>query len=234
MINPEWLEGTYVVRNEGLPSDNAPDTYTAAQSRISLTKYREFVSSNPSSVHFFQPILDVLEYRPSNLEMVPAVAMVEGKNDYYTLALAIKQTNMNALHILPGSGSGTLDSMIRLYTAWGRPFVILLDSDGEGKKQKRRYEAIFGPIIAGRIFELGDIDPAFLSKELENILSASESLAFQKAVYKSSTKLDKKTFNRSIQEQLLSNSPASLGPSSLASLKKVLIFLSDTLDSMNS
>ena len=52
---------------------------------IELHRYRQFVASYPDQTTYFQPILDVLDYRPSALENIPDVVMVEGKNDFYTL-----------------------------------------------------------------------------------------------------------------------------------------------------
>ena len=62
-----------------------------------------------TKTRYFQPILDVLDYRPSQLEMVPDLIMVEGKNDYYTLRYmneVIFDNAVDGLHISPGGGSG--------------------------------------------------------------------------------------------------------------------------------
>ena len=52
---------------------------------MTLHKYRDFAAQHPNQTTYFQPILDVLDYRPGELENVPNVVMVEGKNDFYTL-----------------------------------------------------------------------------------------------------------------------------------------------------
>ena len=85
LINPYWLENTYVVRNAGFDFDTAVADYTAKRTDIAIERYRSFANRHPDQTRYFQPILDVLDYRPSELEMV-TVVMVEGKNDFYTLA----------------------------------------------------------------------------------------------------------------------------------------------------
>jgi hypothetical protein len=78
MINPEWLEGAFVVKNEGLDY-NDEEEFTSRRTLVSLTKYREFVAKYPNQTTYFQPILDVLDYCPGKLEDVAEVVMVEGK-----------------------------------------------------------------------------------------------------------------------------------------------------------
>ena len=90
MINPEWLEATYVVKNEGLEYNSEVDDYDAKKTQVVLTKYRQFATQHPNQTNYFQPILDVLDYNPARLENVPDVVMVEGKNDYYTRSYAVE------------------------------------------------------------------------------------------------------------------------------------------------
>lgn len=59
--------------------------FSAERTDIHITPYRQFASQHPDQSHFFQPILDVLDYAPSALELVPDAVMVEGKSDYYFL-----------------------------------------------------------------------------------------------------------------------------------------------------
>jgi len=85
MINPNWLENTFVVKNEGLEYSSNDDGYSARKTTITLHKYRTFAAQHPEQATYFQPVLDVLDYRPSKLENVPNVVMIEGKNDFYAL-----------------------------------------------------------------------------------------------------------------------------------------------------
>lgn len=138
MINPAWLEGAYVVKNEGLDY-NREDDYKAKNTNITLHRYRQFVAQHPTQTTYFQPVLDVLDYSPGKLENVPNVVMLEGKNDYYTLKYMQERILNRAeeMHLMPGGGAGSLDDVIRLYLAWGREFVVLLDSDKGGSREKQ-------------------------------------------------------------------------------------------------
>ena len=127
----------------------------AKNTQVTLTKYREFATNHPNQTTYFQPILDVLDFKPGRLDNVPNVVMVEGKNDYYTIKYFMDKIikGHRILNIMPGTGSGSLDTVIRLYLAWGRRFIVILDSDGEGTNQKkRRYEQLyFGAVVSFRL-----------------------------------------------------------------------------------
>lgn len=233
MINPEWLEGTFVVRNEGLDYDTADDQYSARNTVIALDKYRTFAAQHPDSVTYIQPILDVLDYSPSKLENVPDVVMVEGKNDYYTLKYfqdkVLRRKRM--LNLLPGNGSTTLDSVIRLYIAWGRNFIILLDSDSAGKDAKRRYEDRFGMSVRDRIYVLEDIESTWKTKEMERLLGDADRIAIQASAYSSATRFNKTHFNRAIQELYLVNEVPPIAQDTKDNFSKILDFCEQKLRS---
>ena len=149
LINPNWLENTYVVINKGFDYDNAIE-YVPKGTDVTIERYRSFAAKHPDQTRYFQPILDVLDYKPSRLEMVEDVVMVEGKNDFYTLEYMKKVAGIGSsgdIQLVPGNGAGSLDTVIRLYLGWAKEFVVLLDSDKEGAIQKRRYTDTFGPIV---------------------------------------------------------------------------------------
>lgn len=112
MINPAWLESTYVVKNAGLDY-NDEGAYNARETDITLTKYRVFADEHPNQTTYFQPILDVLDYRAGELENLPDVVMVEGKNDFYTLMyFRDKVLGVTSPNLMPGNGSGSLESVM--------------------------------------------------------------------------------------------------------------------------
>lgn len=231
LINPKWLETTYIVKNNALNYEDEGE-YNSFMTDISVVRYRTFVSENPSQINYFQPILDVLEYRPSNLENIPDVVMLEGKNDFYTLEYFNKIINIgNKLNFIPGMGSGTLDSVIQLYYSWGRNFVILLDSDEEGEEQKRRYVKKFGSILKDKIFTLGDIDSKWNKKEIEEVFEKGDALNLQKYVYSADTKVDKKRLNLAIQELLINSSVISFNAQTKSNFQDILRFLSERVNS---
>ena len=182
LINPQWLESTFVVVNEGLNYGQENDNYSSNKTDIKLYYYRDFVSRNPSKTNYFQPILDVLDYAPSNLEIVPKMVITEGKNDYYTFNYyqEILKKIRNRISILPGTSAGNMEYQISLLLGWGTKFIILLDSDNEGKLQRRRYEELFGPKIANSIYTYEMINPNFGGIETEYLFTSDDRIKIQK------------------------------------------------------
>lgn len=230
LINPNWLESTYVVKNEGLKLED-PETYNIKKTNVSIEPYREFVINHPHNTAYFQPILDVLDYSPSNLESLPNCVLMEGKNDFYTLeyfqdVVLSKPTKLN---IAPSTGSGNLDTLISLYIGWGKEFIILLDSDKEGGRQKERYIDKFGIIVEPRIFTLEDIDSSWKKAKMEKLFNNSEALQFQQTSYPLSTSLNKTHFNRTIQESLINRRSFEFCEQTKNNLDKVWTFLNDKL-----
>jgi predicted ATP-dependent endonuclease of OLD family len=231
LINPKWLESTFIVRNKALEYEK-DDIDNFEPTNIEVTKYRTFVSHHPSQHTYYQPILDVLEYRPSNLEAIDNVIMVEGKNDFYVLSyfqdIVLKSRKRVAL--LPGTGSGGLDTVIRLYYAWGRQFTVLLDSDEEGKKQKNRYLDLFGKIVENRICVLGDADAAWDGCAMEKLFASGDALAIQQSVFSDSKKFNKKLFNLAIQENLVRANGVPISKATSEHFSKLLSFLFKSLE----
>ncbi len=229
LINPHWLESTFIVRNKALEYED--DDFNFKPNNIEVEKYRSFVNNHPDQHTYFQPILDVLEYRPSNLEAINAIIMLEGKNDFYTLSylqdVIIKPSEKVSL--LPGTGSGSLDTVIQLYYAWGRKFTVLLDSDKEGRDQKQRYIDIFGNIVRDRIFTLGDIDPSWVNLELENIFDENDKLLVQHSVFPEIKKFKKKNFNLAIQENFVNTCIIDISPTTIKKIDTLLKFLHKSL-----
>lgn len=226
LINPNWLESTYVVKNEGLNLDN-PENSNFKKTKITILPYREFASKHPHNTAYFQPILDVLDYSPSNLEMIPNCVFLEGKNDFYTLSYfkdVLLKFN-EKLNLSPSTSSSNLDTLISLYLGWGKDFIVLLDSDQEAKTQKERYIKKFGILVEDKIFELEDIDATWRRKETENLFEADELLTIQQLAYPSSPKFNKTQFNRAIQENLISKREISLSKQTLTNFEKIITFL---------
>lgn len=228
LINPDWLEGAFVVRNEGLDYETATAHYSAQKTKITVTPYRQFVVKHPDQISYFKPILDVLEYAPSRLDPLQDIAMVEGKTDYYVLRLIQKMIPIAGVcpGLLPGMGSGGLDTPIKLYLAWGRKFVIILDSDEEGRAQKKRYLDKFGPIMLHRLFTLEDIDSTWKNMAIEKVFTHADMLGIQQLLFPGETTIKKAHFHCAIQEALLSNMTVSLCDETKANFKKLLEFIS--------
>lgn len=174
MINPHWLESTYVVKNEGIDYENE-EAFKPVNANVKVYKYREFSVKHPDQTSYFQPILEVLDYQPSGIELGKFSVIVEGKNDFYTLEYVARALGYNVIpSVIPGTSASNLAALISIFVGWGVPFIVLLDGDREAKKQKDRYLESFGSSVDGRIFCLGDIDPEFDGLELEDLLSKND------------------------------------------------------------
>lgn len=136
MINPKWLAGAFIVKNNAIDYTN--DHMTSIRNTdISAIPYKQFVAQYPDQKDYFQPILDVLDYQPGLLEKVPHIIITEGKNDYYTLRYineVMLDNKYNNIHLYPGAGCSKNSNVIALYMAWHKDFMILLDGDAAGVK----------------------------------------------------------------------------------------------------
>ncbi|WP_316784181.1 ATP-dependent nuclease [Pedobacter frigiditerrae] len=231
LINPIWLESTYVVKNEGLRLER-PEEYDIRKTNIIIQPYREFAAAHPHNTAYFQPILDVLDYTPSNLENVPNCVFLEGKNDYYTLKYfkdVILKLDLD-LNMAPSTSSSNMDTLISLYLGWGKEFLVLLDSDKEGHNQLKRYVDSFGISVEGRIFTLENIDANWKKIALEKIFRQEELLAFQTLIYPDTTEFNKTHFNRAIQECLIKKTEFDFSQETRNNFNTLLNFLALSLN----
>lgn len=223
LIDPRRLESTYIVRNRALDASGLNDDFNANMTNIDITPYRQFVGSHPDQRSYFQPILDVLEYRPSNLENIPNVVMTEGKADYYLLTIFQRVLGIgNDLRFLPGGGAGGLDTPIQLYLAWGRPFVVLLDGDEEGKKQAKRYKSKFGPIVDDKVLTLQSLNRAWASKAIEDLLTPGDRMSIQKTAFPDSKRESKRRLHLAVQELLATGTKPEVSAPTRTNMKMLL------------
>ena len=229
LINPKWLENTFVIKNEAIDY-NDEVTYNSKNTNIKIHKYRNFAVNYPNQTNYFQPILEVLDYRPTNLELIPNVILTEGKNDFYTFnylqSVILKK---DIYKLIPGTSSSNLETLISLYLGWGRKFIVLLDSDKEGEKQKKRYFEIFGKSIDDIVFTYKDICNEWVNYETENLFSEKDKLIVQKKYYPEETSFSKKTLNRSIQELYINDVSLQLDNDTLGNFNNVFEFFKTKL-----
>ena len=197
LINPCWLENTYIIKNES--AKYLPELGDYRETNITATKYRKFVAANPEDVAYFMPILDALEYRPSLLEPLKNALLVEGKNDFYTLMYlsnVLKEREF-PFDIIPGTGCGKLDTLISLYTGWGRNFHILLDNDKRIEEVVLHYINNWGDNIKNIIHKLDSLTNLSNVKAMESLFSEDD-----KDLILNGLPYSKDNFNHRIQELL--------------------------------
>lgn len=206
LISPRWLSGAYIVKNEAINPDAKAitDVMSVRATDIKIDRYFNFAAQHPNQATHFQPILDVLAYRPGSLEQIPSIVIVEGKFDYYNFSYygfcASEQLNF-----YPGNGAGSLDSIIRLYLSWGRNFIVILDADKAGHREKSRYQKRFGEILQDKVSCLDDINTQFLGFTTELLTEESDRIALVKEVYGPQAEYDKSLYNTALQKQYIDN-----------------------------
>lgn len=163
LIEPTWLSGAYVVVNDSISEDKLLGHFTEdiGAHKITAIKYYNFVSDSGSSTKtvLFQPILDRLDYAPSQLEPIPEITITEGKFDWYTYKyfFEIILKSKADLNLYPGPGCEQHWDIIRLYLSWGKSFVLILDSDKPGIKAQTRYVEEFSNFVSDSIFTYSDV-----------------------------------------------------------------------------
>lgn len=162
LINPKWLSGAYICINENNSGEVLQGGLNDLEgAKIYTVSYYHYVGQGYGSdkISYFQPILDSLDYRPSTVEPVPEIVILEGKNDWYTFNYFSEciLKDKNKINFYPGAGCNKLDDIIRLYLSWGKNFIVLLDGDTGGLRAQTRYNKDFGPALKNRVFTLKDI-----------------------------------------------------------------------------
>lgn len=242
LIDIHWLDSAYIVKNAALGSLDSFDMsdYVSrrigANTAISATSYRRFVAEHPSQTSYFQPVLDLLDYRPSVLEPVPEVVLVEGKTDFYLLRYAHEVLELGAdVHLVPGGGAGSLDPLIRLHIGWGKSFAVLLDGDREGREQKKRYDSEFGPFLTVPCLLLPDLCDG-TAKEVEDLLEPEDREAIISAVFSAqeTTPRPKKALRQAVLELYARREAVALTAVSGERLATVLDRLDETLSAKDS
>lgn len=230
LINPKWLETTYIVKNEGLSyeTDENIDDFSPKKTKITIHPYRQFISKYPDQTSYFKPVLDIIDYKPSELDMIPDVVMVEGKNDYYTLKYfedIILQRKNKKYKFLPGLSCEKLFPLIQHYLAWGKNFIIILDGDRAGEESKKKYLDEFGNILKDKIFSLSDIDNIPNNSKLEDCIIKEDKLNIQKESDPNSKNYNKKLFNRTLQEMYLAEKYFNFSEESKKNIANLLSFI---------
>ena len=223
MINPKWLEGAFVVKNEAV--DYSEPFGDRKVTNITAIPYKRFVANYPNQQDYFQPILDTLEYQPGLLEKVPSVIITEGKNDYYSLRYineVLLKNKYKDVHLLPGAGCDKNHTVIQLYMGWNKSFMILLDADKAGKNAIKEYVSTFGNIILQNIKTYEDFVPEIGAVAMEDIFTEAEKLAITQRFDETATKYKKSAFNTAIQTALINKEVIELSEETLNKFDSLL------------
>mgnify|MGYP001620150677 CR=1 FL=1 len=233
MINPKWLAGTYIVKNEAINYGNPEDAKTT-ETKINAILYKNFVAKYPDEEDHFKPIMDALQYTPSKLEVVPSTIFTEGKNDYYTFKYIsnVILKNKYKLFFYPGAGVDKYSDVFRLYLSWNRDFVSLFDSDSPGNKAKERYIEEIGPDVVNRLFTFKDVDNKWENLQTENLFLDEEKIEIIMICFEDHKKengYNKSKFNTAIQQLYIDEQKINLSKKTKDNFIKVFKFLINKL-----
>ena len=237
LINPKWLAGAYIVRNKAIDYDN-PEGADTTETKINAILYKNFVAEYPNEEDHFKPILDALEYTPSNLEVIPATIFTEGKNDYYIFKYmlnVISERKYN-LYFYPGASVDKYDDKFRLYLAWNKNFVALFDSDRAGKRARNRYITDIGPDIQSRIFTFEDINKNWKNLETEDLFAEVETIRAIQSCFEDHKKEDgykKSKFNTAIQDLYIHNKKFKFNKTTIEKFDRIFEFLKNKLQDLD-
>jgi AAA15 family ATPase/GTPase len=226
LINPKWLSGAYIVKNKAIDYEKEFNALTE-NTDVEATIYKQFVVNHPEQRTYFQPILDAIEYSPSNLEEVPNIILTEGKNDYYTfkyLNEIIFQNEFEHIKLYPGNGADRNNQIIATYLAWGRDFTILLDGDKAGEDAKKRYIKEFGVIVDGKIITLKDVDPSY-NYATEKLFTDAELLSIVQTFDPLATVFDKSKFNTALQNLFIQEQVVELSEETKTKFRNLFEFI---------
>ncbi|MCK4354929.1 AAA family ATPase [Candidatus Parcubacteria bacterium] len=230
LINPKFLSGTYIIKNEAINYKN-DEAFNQSKTDIKAILYKNFVAGYPDEKDYFQPILDSIHYCPSDLEQIPNIVCTEGKNDYYTFKYIQNKFFKNKfdLNFYPGAGVSKYDELFRLYLSWNKKFIAIFDADNQGRKEQKRYINDIGIELEKKIFILQDIDKKFDNLKTEDLFTDSEQIKIIQNLFpehKKETGFNKSKFNTAIQDLFINNRDFKLNDGTLKKFEKIFQFVS--------
>lgn len=226
MINPEWLSGAYVVRNTGHSYEGLDLRYNASMTDVRAERYYQFAAHHPNETDLYRPILDVLEYRPGPLEMIPEIVVVEGKFDFYALRYmaAIQNATDRSPNVYPATGKDKVDAIVATYLGWGRRFVVLLDDDRGGRETQSRLVRRFGDVVRDRVLTFADIDPRWKNFQMEDMFEEGDRHAIANTTFPGAS-FEKGKFNTSLMRLFIEREKVALSIKTRNRFKKLLSVL---------
>jgi predicted ATP-dependent endonuclease of OLD family len=169
LVNPAWLDRAFVISDgTGQNGAVAGEFSNKLPTAISAIPYRQFARKHSSQRTYYLPILDALDYKPSELTLSRPSLIVEGKADAAFFAVAFADVHLQ-FSIVPAGGAMSMAPLISLLAGWGFPAVCLLDDDGEGRSAVSKYASM--ALIEGpNISTLAKFGPEYAGLSLEELI----------------------------------------------------------------
>lgn len=171
MVNPIWLEKAYIVENLAIDlSSDEVDQFSTQPNNIKATPYKRFVAQNPGRLAYFRPVLDALRHQVSPLEFRGPAVFLEGKYDFYPYVYLQQRIGGAPLASFPVNGAGDMGALITLFRGWAIPFVVVLDADAAGKRERTRYVRDYD-LSDDQVITLDEAIPSLKGKAFEGIFA---------------------------------------------------------------
>lgn len=224
LINPLWLEQAYIVENSAIDSDVDETGITNVDARVKITarKYKNYVSNHPTRTTYYQPVLDVLDHGPGELDITDPVVILEGKYDYYPFRYFLSEIGCeDEMKVIPAVGAGGMSALVGILRGWNVRFLLVLDDDDAGRKEKAKYRNTL-MLSENQVCTLDELHPKLKDKEFEGVFQQDLRDACTKSGFSSSKKITKEqfyTYFQSLHSGLISPDPV---PDTLALFDELL------------
>ena len=233
LINPKWLPGTFIVNNKAI-NDSGSGESSVIETDIHATPYKNFVANNKDEETHFKPILDALDYSPSQLEFVESIIFTEGKSDYYIFKYFVEVIFKDdyKLHFYPGAGVNKYEKIFSLYIAWNKKFVALFDSDNAGQSAREKCIDLIALDIADKVFTLENIDAQWQDYSIESLFTMEDTNVVIQNCYSSDEikKYDEKNMlYTAIQDLYIKEKVLPFNQTTKNNFKKIFDFLEKKL-----
>lgn len=231
LINPAWLSDAVIIENKAVDIDAGDDIFLqdTEPTNIKATSYGKFVSEYPSKTTYFQPVLEKLLHETPPIVGKGPFLCVEGISDFHFLSYVRTQLQrFENLNIVPGVGAGGFSSTLPALYGNGAVFILLLDDDDQGKKEKVR-DIEDGIIAESRVYTLGDVSSKFKGMRLEELMSPSK----EKVKERFSGKSSKKHVAMYLAEANASSEPGALNEKTIENGNKILQWFVDRIKAGN-
>ena len=132
-----------------------PDQINVGHTRIvgkeeGKIKVISFGSAGSGHQGALSPLFDALHLKTGVFnKKLKKVAITEGITDFYFFRMLQehflpKKSQARNVDLIPGAGAQHLKDLISMAIAWANDYVVLLDSDDEGRQARARYKEFFG------------------------------------------------------------------------------------------
>lgn len=226
LINTKYLAGTYIIKNKAINYDNV-ENFDQNETEITATLYKHFASKYPDEKDHFKPILDAIEYTPSDFELVEKIVCLEGKNDYYTFKYfqEVVFNNKYGLHFYPGSGVSKYDDLFRLYLAWNKDLLAVFDSDTQGKKEQKRYIQQISSELSQSVFTLEDVKTSWKNRTTESLFIQTDKVKIMQSLFPEEKTYNKSKFNTALEDIFINKKSLKLAKQTKENFEAVFKFM---------